>query len=109
MINVASFLDAAAGGAVMQGGAGGVGGVGVGGGYQGGYLSFQQQQQYHAGGWPPSCSLAKLQQMADAPQHHPPHQVMPASHTVYASAFIYSLGCPVVKSTLINFVTVRFS
>ncbi|XP_041982565.1 histone acetyltransferase KAT6A isoform X2 [Aricia agestis] len=56
------------GGAVMQGG--GVG-VGVGGGYQGGYLSFQQQQQYHAG-WAPSCSLAKLQQMADAPQH-PPH------------------------------------
>ncbi|OWR50257.1 hypothetical protein KGM_213223 [Danaus plexippus plexippus] len=48
------------GGSVMQGG-----------GYQGGYLSFQQQQQYHAG-WPPSCSLAKLQQMADAPQH-PPH------------------------------------
>ncbi|XP_028041911.1 histone acetyltransferase KAT6A isoform X1 [Bombyx mandarina] len=47
--------------------------------YQGGYLSFQQQQQYHAAGWPPSCSLAKLQQMADAPQHHPhahphPHQ-----------------------------------
>ncbi|XP_039756307.1 histone acetyltransferase KAT6B isoform X2 [Pararge aegeria] len=53
------------GGGVMQGGAGG------GAGYQGGYLSFQQQQQYHAG-WAPSCSLAKLQQMADAPQH-PPH------------------------------------
>ncbi|CAH2043148.1 unnamed protein product, partial [Iphiclides podalirius] len=50
------------GGAVMQGG----------GGYQGGYLSFQQQQQYH-GGWAPSCSLSKLQQMAEAPQHHPPH------------------------------------
>ncbi|CAH0720552.1 unnamed protein product, partial [Brenthis ino] len=52
------------GGAVMQGGTSGSG-------YQGGYLSFQQQQQYHAG-WAPSCSLAKLQQMADAPQH-PPH------------------------------------
>ncbi|CAK1586660.1 unnamed protein product [Parnassius mnemosyne] len=50
------------GGTVMQGS----------GGYQGGYLSFQQQQQYH-GGWAPSCSLSKLQQMADAPQHHPPH------------------------------------
>ncbi|XP_038222703.1 histone acetyltransferase KAT6B isoform X2 [Zerene cesonia] len=46
-------------------------GGGGGGGYQGGYLGFQQQQQYHAG-WAPSCSLAKLQQMADAPQH-PPH------------------------------------
>ncbi|XP_060804710.1 uncharacterized protein LOC106134566 isoform X2 [Amyelois transitella] len=56
---------------------GGVG-VGVGGsaqGYGGGYLSFQQQQQYS--GWAaPSCSLAKLQQMADGGQHHtPPHQV----------------------------------
>ncbi|XP_072944834.1 uncharacterized protein [Epargyreus clarus] len=67
------------GGAVMQaGGAGGAAGGtaggaagGAGGGYQGGYLSFQQQQQYHAG-WAPSCSLAKLQQMAEAPQH-PPH------------------------------------
>ncbi|XP_052743578.1 histone acetyltransferase KAT6B isoform X2 [Bicyclus anynana] len=57
------------GGGVMQGGAGGAGGGGAG--YQGGYLSFQQQQQYHAG-WAPSCSLAKLQQMAEAPQH-PPH------------------------------------
>ncbi|XP_047031941.1 histone acetyltransferase KAT6B isoform X4 [Helicoverpa zea] len=66
-----SFLDAAAGGAVMQGGSGG---------YQGGYLSFQQQQQYQAG-WPPSCSLAKLQQMAEAPQHHPPHQYGQQSST----------------------------
>ncbi|KPJ12850.1 Histone acetyltransferase MYST3 [Papilio machaon] len=56
------------GGGAMQGG----GGAGAGGGYQGGYLSFQQQQQYH-GGWAPSCSLTKLQQMAEAPQHHPPH------------------------------------
>ncbi|XP_048478460.1 histone acetyltransferase KAT6A isoform X2 [Plutella xylostella] len=40
-------------------------------GYQGGYLSFQQQQQY-SGGWAPSCSLAKLQQMAEAPATHPP-------------------------------------
>ncbi|XP_050347477.1 histone acetyltransferase KAT6B isoform X2 [Nymphalis io] len=55
------------GGGVMQGSSSGSGGAG----YQGGYLSFQQQQQYHAG-WAPSCSLAKLQQMADAPQH-PPH------------------------------------
>ncbi|XP_026501013.2 histone acetyltransferase KAT6B isoform X2 [Vanessa tameamea] len=55
------------GGGVMQGSSSGSGGAG----YQGGYLSFQQQQQYH-GGWAPSCSLAKLQQMADAPQH-PPH------------------------------------
>ncbi|KAJ0174857.1 hypothetical protein K1T71_009965 [Dendrolimus kikuchii] len=62
-------------------GVGGVGvGVGGGGGYQGGYLSFQQQQQYHAG-WAPSCSLAKLQQMADAPQHHPPP---PPTHQQYA-------------------------
>nr|XP_049703682.1 histone acetyltransferase KAT6B isoform X3 [Helicoverpa armigera] len=60
-----------AGGAVMQGGSGG---------YQGGYLSFQQQQQYQAG-WPPSCSLAKLQQMAEAPQHHPPHQYGQQSST----------------------------
>ncbi|XP_045774637.1 histone acetyltransferase KAT6B isoform X3 [Maniola jurtina] len=57
------------GGGVMQGGPGSAGGGGAG--YQGGYLSFQQQQQYHTG-WAPSCSLAKLQQMADAPQH-PPH------------------------------------
>lgn len=58
---------------------------GGGAGYQGGYLSFQQQQQYHSGGWPPSCSLAKLQQMAEAPQHHPPHQVttLIALHVVY--------------------------
>ncbi|XP_049875953.1 histone acetyltransferase KAT6B isoform X2 [Pectinophora gossypiella] len=60
---------------------GGGGGGGMGGGYQGGYLAFQQQQQYHGGGaWPPSCSLAKLQQMADAPQHHPPH-TPPAPNT----------------------------
>ncbi|XP_069360935.1 histone acetyltransferase KAT6B-like isoform X2 [Maniola hyperantus] len=57
------------GGGVMQGGPGSAGGGSTG--YQGGYLSFQQQQQYHTG-WAPSCSLAKLQQMADAPQH-PPH------------------------------------
>lgn len=61
---------AGGGGAGMQSGAG----AGAGGGYQGGYLSFQQQQQYSGSGWgPPSCSLAKLQQMAEAPQH--PHQV----------------------------------
>ncbi|CAK1550353.1 unnamed protein product [Leptosia nina] len=52
---------------VMQGGA-----PGGGAGYQGGYISFQQQQQQYHAGWAPSCSLAKLQQMADAPQH-PPH------------------------------------
>ncbi|KAM3959671.1 histone acetyltransferase enoki mushroom isoform 2-T2 [Aphomia sociella] len=74
------------GGSVMQSSGGG------GGGYQGGYLPFQQQQQYHAGvagvagvaggGWgAPSCSLAKLQQMADAPQHHhPPHPHTPPAH-----------------------------
>lgn len=70
----------------MQGGSGG------GGGYQGGYLPFQQQQQYHGvgvggvgtgsgSGWAPSCSLAKLQQMADAPQHHPPPHTPPAQTT----------------------------
>lgn len=37
-------------------------------GYGGGYLSFPQQQQYTQS-WPPSCSLAKLQQMAEANQH----------------------------------------
>lgn len=72
---------------MMQGG-----GAGGGGGYQGGYLSFQQQQQYHGvgvgtvgagsgSGWAPSCSLAKLQQMADAPQHHPPPHTPPAQAT----------------------------
>ncbi|XP_013166459.1 PREDICTED: uncharacterized protein LOC106116946 [Papilio xuthus] len=66
--NVSSLYAGGVGGGAMQGG----GGAAAGGGYQGGYLSFQQQQQYH-GGWAPSCSLTKLQQMAEAPQHHPPH------------------------------------
>ncbi|KAG7312492.1 hypothetical protein JYU34_002011 [Plutella xylostella] len=55
-------------------------------GYQGGYLSFQQQQQY-SGGWAPSCSLAKLQQMAEAPATHPP--TPPAPQQVPAGGYKY--------------------
>ncbi|XP_050347478.1 histone acetyltransferase KAT6A isoform X3 [Nymphalis io] len=66
------------GGGVMQGSSSGSGGAG----YQGGYLSFQQQQQYHAG-WAPSCSLAKLQQMADAPQHPPHTPPAPPQYNVF--------------------------
>ncbi|XP_045523272.1 histone acetyltransferase KAT6B isoform X2 [Pieris brassicae] len=72
---------------VMSGG--GSGGAG----YQGGYISFQQQQQQYHAGWAPSCSLAKLQQMADAPQHPPHTHTHTHTHTPPAQ-YVQQAGTP---------------
>ncbi|XP_022115928.2 histone acetyltransferase KAT6B isoform X2 [Pieris rapae] len=69
------------------------GGGSSGAGYQGGYISFQQQQQQYHAGWAPSCSLAKLQQMADAPQHPPHTHTHTHTHTPPAQ-YVQQAGTP---------------